>query len=432
MGAVETMKEQFGPRGGGAMKNVAIFAAVLVLSVALLAAGPVQAQTINMDFKGADIRDVLQVLGELGGFNVVTDREVSGDVTVYLRDMDVREAIDLVVKMNGYDHTMVGNTLVVASPQRLAERFAKTDTRFIPVQHVEPATLVSPLQFAVPGLTVQADAAGRGLLVRGDDQQLARAAAFVRERDVAPPPQMDFVDTDTLTILRSLAVQGGFNLIASDTVSGKQTVFLRDLSVKQAIALVASQAGLDHVFEGNNLFITPMIESTPEPKEPERPVREAEVEPEPAQPQPAAPIAEKPSADAPPEEPVPVVKETVRIFDVHYIEPRTAADVVSLVVPAAGVRIEGTSRKLLVRGTDEQLAQAAELLKEQDRPSVRLEGVVMGGDGARAILAFADGSYVVREGSRVNSVVVQSISDKEAVLRTVHGLDLRVFIGGGE
>lgn len=429
MEAMETMREQRSLRKGAAVKRfgvvLTVLTAVMLFGVLFVAGGPAQAQTINMDFKGADIRDVLQVLGELGGFNVVTDRDVSGTVTVYLRDMDVREAIDLVVKMNGYGHTMVGNTLVIASPQRLAERFAQTETRFIPLQHVEPAALVSPLQFAVPGLTVQADLAGRGLLVRGDEQQLARAAAFVRERDMAPTPQVDFVDTETLTILRSLAIQGGFNLIVSDGVEGRQTVFLRGLDVKQAIGLVAAQAGLDHVFEGNSLFITPMIESAPEP-----------AAAKPAQPKPAASegeaVAEHPPAETPAKDPAPLAKETVRIFDVHYIEPREAADVVSLIVPASGIRIEATSRKLLVRGTDEQLAQAAELLRAQDRPVVRLEGIVMGGDGPRAILAFADGSYVVREGSRVKDVVVESIRDKEAVLRTIHGVSVRVVIGGGD
>ncbi|MGB4373875.1 MAG: type II and III secretion system protein, partial [Halanaerobiales bacterium] len=41
---------------------------------------------INMNFKGADIRDVLRTIAELAKVNLVTDSSVSGEITVHLKD----------------------------------------------------------------------------------------------------------------------------------------------------------------------------------------------------------------------------------------------------------------------------------------------------------------------------------------------------------
>jgi type II secretory pathway component HofQ len=54
-----------------------------------------------LDFKNADIRDVLRGLGMQYGLNIFTDPDVQGPVTLYLTNVTLRSAIDFIVKRSG-------------------------------------------------------------------------------------------------------------------------------------------------------------------------------------------------------------------------------------------------------------------------------------------------------------------------------------------
>jgi type II secretory pathway component HofQ len=107
---------------------------VLVVSLVLLLAGvssPVLAQQlVNMEFQQAPLVDVFQILGQIGGYNVLVDPSVSGNVSFTLNDLTVEEALDLVTRTTGYRYQIVGNTMVVASQQRLKSEFGTQDFTF--------------------------------------------------------------------------------------------------------------------------------------------------------------------------------------------------------------------------------------------------------------------------------------------------------------
>ena len=45
--------------------------------------------------------DVLKILSKRSGLNIVAGRDVKGDVTLYLQDVEVRKALDTVVETLG-------------------------------------------------------------------------------------------------------------------------------------------------------------------------------------------------------------------------------------------------------------------------------------------------------------------------------------------
>jgi hypothetical protein len=57
---------------------------------------------ITMDIQGADIKTVLRSIGEFSGANIVAGLEVEGAVTLHLIDVPWKEALDVVLKANGY------------------------------------------------------------------------------------------------------------------------------------------------------------------------------------------------------------------------------------------------------------------------------------------------------------------------------------------
>jgi type IV pilus assembly protein PilQ len=57
---------------------------------------------ITMDIQGADIKTVLRSISEFSGANIVAGLEVEGSVTLHLVEVPWKEALDVVLKANGY------------------------------------------------------------------------------------------------------------------------------------------------------------------------------------------------------------------------------------------------------------------------------------------------------------------------------------------
>jgi type IV pilus assembly protein PilQ len=102
----------------------AAVAAVVLLSTSALADSPRESKRISIDVVRADIHDVLRLLAEKGGLNVVVADEVQGKVTLRLRDVPWRQALDTVLASHGLGQELRGNVLRVAPMKQLAEEAA--------------------------------------------------------------------------------------------------------------------------------------------------------------------------------------------------------------------------------------------------------------------------------------------------------------------
>ena len=65
--------------------------------------GPAEPQTFNgepidLDLKQADFGDFFKLIGEISGLNVVVDQNVTGNVTVLLKDVPWDQALDIVLR----------------------------------------------------------------------------------------------------------------------------------------------------------------------------------------------------------------------------------------------------------------------------------------------------------------------------------------------
>ena len=76
----------------------------------------IEAELISLDLKGMDIRDVLKVLSQKSGLNIVADKDVKGAVSLYLKDVDVMAALDVLVTTNDLAYEQEG-LLIRIMPQ---------------------------------------------------------------------------------------------------------------------------------------------------------------------------------------------------------------------------------------------------------------------------------------------------------------------------
>jgi len=83
-----------------------------------------------MDFKDADINNLLRIIAEVSGMNVVAGEDVKGKVTVRLVNVEWQQALDVILKINNLGYELDGNIIRVAPLGKLeAERKAREDAR---------------------------------------------------------------------------------------------------------------------------------------------------------------------------------------------------------------------------------------------------------------------------------------------------------------
>lgn len=77
---------------------------------------------IELDFQDIPVRQVLQIIAKVNGFNLVTTDTVSGNVTLNLSGVPWDQALDMILKVKGLDKRMEGNILLVAPSEELTAR----------------------------------------------------------------------------------------------------------------------------------------------------------------------------------------------------------------------------------------------------------------------------------------------------------------------
>lgn len=65
------------------------------------AGGASPLKVARLDFEKADIRQIMKTLSEIGNRNIIMDKDITGDCTIYLRDITWQEALVAVMNMNG-------------------------------------------------------------------------------------------------------------------------------------------------------------------------------------------------------------------------------------------------------------------------------------------------------------------------------------------
>jgi type II secretory pathway component GspD/PulD (secretin) len=180
-----------------------VWAAALQLITLMQVTTPAQT-LIDLEFNRARVQDVLQVLRRLGDFNIVADPQVTGEVTVFLKQVTVREAVGLVAQAAGYSYRFQGNTVHIATEQRMGALFAPSaqsglqNVEVIYLNHADPEGLANVLRATEPNATVTVDAFTRSLVVSGSDRAIASVRRLI--------PLLDTIQRQVLVEARLVEV----------------------------------------------------------------------------------------------------------------------------------------------------------------------------------------------------------------------------------
>jgi type IV pilus assembly protein PilQ len=96
----------------------------LLLSLGLVSAPPSTETRISLDFKDADILDVVRLMSEVGSFQVVVDPGVSCKLTMKLKEVPWDAALDVALRSCGLGHDTQNGIVRVAPVAKLTEEAA--------------------------------------------------------------------------------------------------------------------------------------------------------------------------------------------------------------------------------------------------------------------------------------------------------------------
>ncbi|MFC1698535.1 secretin N-terminal domain-containing protein [Candidatus Omnitrophota bacterium] len=86
-----------------------------------------QSGNITVDFKNADVHDVLKIISYKSGVNIVASQDVAGSVTIRLVDINWERALDVILKNNGFVYERDNDIIRVTTVENLSKEELSTE-----------------------------------------------------------------------------------------------------------------------------------------------------------------------------------------------------------------------------------------------------------------------------------------------------------------
>jgi type IV pilus assembly protein PilQ len=156
---------------------------------------------IDLDFKDADIHNILRLLAEVGNVNIVTGDDVSGSVTIRMRNVPWDQALDVILQAKGLGMVRRDNLIRVAplatlehereaaiARRKQQEQLAPLETRLVPVSYADANSMAPRVRELLSERgTVSVDERTNVLIVRDIADQLDQVEELVRTLDTQTP-----------------------------------------------------------------------------------------------------------------------------------------------------------------------------------------------------------------------------------------------------
>ncbi len=195
---------------------------------------------VDLDFKDADLHNVIRLVAEVWGKNVVIPDDVKGTISIKLTNVRVDRAFDVILKSKSLDWVNEGGNIIrIATLEQLNKeredqlartktevKMIPTETRLIPINYSNVEDIAKTIEANVMSSRgkVSFDKRTNVIIYVDVPSKLKVAQELVRSLDL-PTPQVQIeariVEAET-TFLREIGVQWGGSLLAN-SASGNPT-----------------------------------------------------------------------------------------------------------------------------------------------------------------------------------------------------------------
>ena len=100
---------------------------------------------VSINFKNADLVDVIRLLSEQHGLNLILGEEVTGKITLKLKEVPLEKALDLILKANGFTWFIDDNILLVKKAAGEITHSAELETRIFQLYFLDAGMIITAL-----------------------------------------------------------------------------------------------------------------------------------------------------------------------------------------------------------------------------------------------------------------------------------------------
>ncbi len=185
-------------------------------------------QRISFEFKDIDIHNLLRIFADISKKNIIVGDNVSGKVTIKLRNVPWDQALDIVLKSKGLDKEEFGNIIRIAPAKLLEEEHKQAAEKAKLQVQLEPLKVrIIPINYATAaGLSdrvkdvlsergkLSVDARTNVIIVKDVAEAIARAEGLVRRLDTQTPQVLieSRIVEANVNFSREFGIQWGGNL----------------------------------------------------------------------------------------------------------------------------------------------------------------------------------------------------------------------------
>src|SRR3989344_2904951 len=219
-------------------------------------AGIYTGRKISLDFKDADINNILRLVAEISNLNIIAGDDVKGKMSLRLVDVPWDQAFAIILKTNGLGRVQEGNVVRVMpvskikqeNEELLASRKAKEkledlEIKLLPVNYATASSLESQVKGLLSDRgSVSIEARTNTLIIKDIPANIKKAVDLITQLDTQTPQvliEARIVEAQS-NFARDLGVQWGVA-----TLSSSKDKFTSGFGSSTAVTTGPTQTGLD-------------------------------------------------------------------------------------------------------------------------------------------------------------------------------------------
>lgn len=188
---------------------------------------------ISLDIKGMDIVDVLKMLSSRSGMNIIVGKNVTGRVTVFLKDVNVEDAFEIILLSNELAYERSGDIINVMTQRdyelNYGERYQdKKQARTISLKYAKAVDLSRALNQIKTNIgRVVADEGSNTLTLIDSPLKLGEMENFIKKADLPLETKvfnLNYAQADKLQAKIQEAVTKGVGSVKIDERTNKIAV----------------------------------------------------------------------------------------------------------------------------------------------------------------------------------------------------------------
>jgi len=156
---------------------------------------------VSLDFKDADIKNILRLIAEVSNFNIITADDVSGKITMRLVDVPWDQALDVILQSRSLGMVQVGNVIRIApvdalnresharlEAKRAKERLEDMVTELIPINYATAKDIIPQIKGVLSERgDVKVDERTNILIIKDIPRNIPAVKSLVKSLDTKTP-----------------------------------------------------------------------------------------------------------------------------------------------------------------------------------------------------------------------------------------------------